>query len=50
MTRDRKEMELEWNGVVMQLIDTGGIDVEAEGTIGKQITRAGAASRWPRPT
>ena len=38
VTRDRKEMELEWNGVVMQLIDTGGIDIEAEGTIGKQIT------------
>ncbi len=38
VTRDRKEIELEWNGVVMQLIDTGGIDIEAEGSIGKQIT------------
>ena len=42
VTRDRKEIELEWNGVVMQLIDTGGIDVEAEGTIAQADHRAGA--------
>ena len=45
VTRDRKEMELEWNGVVMQLIDTGGIDIEAEGSIGRQVTDADIL--WP---
>ena len=30
VTRDRKALECEWNGVRFELIDTGGVDLEAE--------------------
>ena len=36
VTRDRKELECEWNGRDFILIDTGGLDFEA----GDQISRA----------
>ena len=30
VTRDRKAFECEWNGIRFELIDTGGVDLEAE--------------------
>jgi GTP-binding protein len=36
VTRDRKRIECEWNGVRFSLIDTGGVDMEA----GDQLSRA----------
>ena len=36
VTRDRKEVECEWNGRTLTLIDTGGVDLAA----GDQISRA----------
>jgi GTPase len=36
VTRDRKEIECEWNGRGFRLIDTGGVDLEA----GDQLSRA----------
>lgn len=37
VTRDRKELECEWNGRRFILIDTGGMDLEAEDTISRAI-------------
>jgi GTPase len=36
VTRDRKELECEWNGREFRLIDTGGVDLEA----GDRLSRA----------
>jgi small GTP-binding protein len=41
VTRDRKEIETEWNGIPITLIDTGGVDMAAS-------TRR--ARRSPTPT
>jgi GTPase len=39
VTRDRKELECEWNGKTFRLIDTGGIDLGLEGDpIGRQVS------------
>jgi GTP-binding protein len=39
VTRDRKQLELEWNGVAIEIVDTGGIDIEAEGDpIARQVS------------
>ncbi|HLH15384.1 MAG TPA: GTPase, partial [Solirubrobacteraceae bacterium] len=46
VTRDRKELECEWNGVSFTLIDTGGIDFEDSDPLAGSIreqARAGLA-------
>jgi GTPase len=37
VTRDRKEIETEWNGRPFTLVDTGGVDVEDEHTLARQV-------------
>ena len=39
VTRDRKRVECEWNGVVFELLDTGGIDVADEGELAVDVQR-----------
>jgi GTP-binding protein len=37
VTRDRKSLECEWNGVRFELIDTGGLDLAAEDSLAVSI-------------
>jgi GTP-binding protein len=37
VTRDRKRLECEWNGVAFELIDTGGIDLEDEAELARDV-------------
>ncbi len=37
VTRDRKRLETEWNGVGFELIDTGGIDFEDEAELARDV-------------
>jgi GTP-binding protein len=37
VTRDRKELRTEWNGRSLTLIDTGGIDLEDDDSLARQI-------------
>ncbi|MGA9858966.1 MAG: ribosome biogenesis GTPase Der [Solirubrobacteraceae bacterium] len=37
VTRDRKELRTEWNGRVLTLIDTGGVDLEDRDSLARQI-------------
>jgi GTP-binding protein len=37
VTRDRKDIETEWNGVPMTLIDTGGVDMSAEDSLSRSV-------------
>jgi GTPase len=37
VTRDRKELSTEWNGRALTLIDTGGIDLEDQDELARQI-------------
>ena len=37
VTRDRKEIETEWNGVPLTLIDTGGVDLAAEDSLSRSV-------------
>jgi GTPase len=37
VTRDRKRLSTEWNGVAFDLIDTGGIDLEDEAELARDI-------------
>ena len=37
VTRDRKELRTEWNGKVLTLIDTGGVDLEDRDALAGQI-------------
>jgi GTP-binding protein len=37
VTRDRKRVRCEWNGVAFELLDTGGIDVEDESELARDI-------------
>ena len=37
VTRDRKELETEWNGRNLTLIDTGGVDLEDRDDLARQI-------------
>jgi len=39
VTRDRKELETEWNGVPITLIDTGGVDLAAGDSISREVQR-----------
>ncbi len=37
VTRDRKALECEWNGVRFELVDTGGVDLAAEDSLSRAI-------------
>jgi GTP-binding protein len=37
VTRDRKELDTEWNGRALTLIDTGGVDLEEHDDLARQI-------------
>jgi GTPase len=37
VTRDRKELETEWNGRALTLVDTGGVDLEERDDLARQI-------------
>jgi GTPase len=39
VTRDRKVLEGEWNGVRFRLIDTGGVDLAAEDSLAQAVQR-----------
>src|ERR671919_785788 len=39
VTRDRKALECEWNGVRFELIDTGGVDLAAEDSLSRAVQR-----------
>jgi GTP-binding protein len=39
VTRDRKRLRCEWNGVAFELLDTGGIDLEDESELARDIQR-----------
>ena len=39
VTRDRKAVPCEWNGVHFDLIDTGGVDLEAEDSLSRAVQR-----------
>src|SRR6202030_4174859 len=37
ITRDRKELRAEWNGRVLTLIDTGGVDLKERDALARQV-------------
>jgi GTPase len=37
VTRDRKELETEWNGRAFTLVDTGGVDLKDEHALARQV-------------
>ena len=37
VTRDRKSIECEWNGVRFELVDTGGVDLAAEDCLSRAV-------------
>lgn len=37
VTRDRKRLQCEWNGVAFELIDTGGIDLDDEAELARDV-------------
>jgi GTP-binding protein len=37
VTRDRKELLADWNGVHFRIVDTGGVDLEGEGAFDRQV-------------
>jgi GTP-binding protein len=39
VTRDRKRVPCEWNGVAFELLDTGGIDLADEGELAAEVRR-----------
>jgi GTPase len=39
VTRDRKAIECEWNGIRFRLIDTGGVDLEADDSLSVAVQR-----------
>jgi GTP-binding protein len=39
VTRDRKAVECEWNGVRFRLVDTGGVDLEADDSLSLAVQR-----------
>lgn len=44
VTRDRKELDCEWNGRQFKLIDTGGVDLEASDGISRAIQEQARAA------
>ena len=43
VTRDRKRVRCEWNGVAFELLDTGGIDLDDEAELARDIQPPGPA-------
>jgi GTP-binding protein len=39
VTRDRKRLRCEWNGVAFDLVDTGGVDLQDEGELAREVQR-----------
>ena len=39
VTRDRKAVECEWNGIPFALVDTGGVDLAAEDSLARAVQR-----------
>ena len=39
VTRDRKRLACEWNGVAFELVDTGGIDLDDEAELARDVQR-----------
>ena len=37
MTRDRRALECEWNGLTFDLIDTGGVDLADSGELARAV-------------
>ena len=44
VTRDRKEIEADWNGRSFTLVDTGGVDLEAGGDLAEAVRRQARAA------
>ena len=44
MTRDRKELLCDWNGVTFRLVDTGGVDEADTGPFGRHIAEQARAA------
>lgn len=44
VTRDRKELPADWNGVEFTLVDTGGVDLEAADEISAQVREQARAA------
>ncbi len=44
VTRDRKALECEWNGVRFELIDTGGVDLEAADSLSRAVQEQARAA------
>jgi GTPase len=44
VTRDRKEVEADWNGVGFTLVDTGGVDLAEEGELFDAVRRQARAA------
>lgn len=44
VTRDRKELECDWNGRDFRLIDTGGVDLEADDQISRSVQEQARAA------
>ena len=39
VTRDRKRLPCEWNGIAFELVDTGGIDLQDEAELARDVER-----------
>ena len=50
VTRDRKRLPCEWNGLRFSLIDTGGIDLDDAAELARDRSRSRRRRRSPRPT
>src|SRR6266513_1835775 len=49
VTRDRKEVEADWNGRAFTLVDTGGVDAQEGGDLAEAVrgqARAGLAAEF----
>jgi GTP-binding protein len=44
VTRDRKEIDADWNGVDFTLVDTGGVDIEEAGDLAEAVRRQARAA------
>lgn len=44
VTRDRKEVDADWNGIGFTLIDTGGVDAEEPGELAEAVRRQARAA------
>jgi len=44
VTRDRHEVDADWNGVGFTLVDTGGVDIQEEGEVAEAVRRQARAA------